>query len=110
MTRIKALNDDEYEDVDSIVDGRSNENYITPESFLDRVKALKEIIPYKLRYKIAKFITSGSEKIVDWMHVCGSIAWCITTSIVLIGLPILYAYDREKSMLEYEKEQKKLEA
>ena len=37
----------------------------------------------------------------------GKSAWILTTSALLIGLPILYAYDREKSMLEYEKEQQR---
>lgn len=43
----------------------------------------------------------------DVMRVLGKTAWIITTSALLIGLPLLYAYDREKSMLEYEKEQQR---
>ena len=41
------------------------------------------------------------------MQVLGKAAWIVTTSALLIGLPLLYAYDREKSMVEYEKEQQR---
>ena len=41
------------------------------------------------------------------MQVLGKAAWIITTSALLIGLPLLYAYDREKSLVEYEKEQQR---
>lgn len=27
----------------------------------------------------------------------GNVAWIVTTSMILVGLPVLYAYDREKS-------------
>jgi hypothetical protein len=30
----------------------------------------------------------------------GSLAWMFTTSMLLIGLPVLFAYDREKSLSE----------
>ena len=38
----------------------------------------------------------------------GKTAWIVTTSVLLIGLPLLYAYDREKSLVEYERSSKDL--
>lgn len=34
------------------------------------------------------------------VRLSGQITWIVTTSILLVGLPLLYAYDREKSTQE----------
>ncbi len=34
------------------------------------------------------------------IRLSGQITWIVTTSILLVGLPLLYAYDREKSTQE----------
>jgi hypothetical protein len=42
-----------------------------------------------------------------WGSVIGNVAWMITTSVILVGLPVLYAYDREKNYEAYEAEQQR---
>jgi hypothetical protein len=36
---------------------------------------------------------------VMW-RVAGNLAWIFTTTMLLVGLPVLFAYDREKSLQE----------
>lgn len=42
-----------------------------------------------------------------WGTVLGNVAWMLTTSVILVGLPVLYAYDREKQYEAYEAEQQR---
>jgi len=64
-------------------------------------------LPAKMRscmMKMSKRCWSVAVTATQWI---GKSAWILTTTALLIGLPLLYAYDREKSMIEYEKEQQR---
>lgn len=39
-----------------------------------------------------------------------SAIWILTTSLILVGLPVLYAYDREQNAISMEREQQRFEA
>lgn len=41
-----------------------------------------------------------SRRISEFTLVAGNLAWVFTTSMLLIGLPVLFAYDREKALQE----------
>ena len=46
-------------------------------------------------------------RVSSWGVVLGNLMWMMTTSVILIGLPVLYAYDREKNYEAYEAEQQR---
>jgi import receptor subunit TOM22 len=64
-------------------------------------------LPASLRFRLVAFGKSAWSAGSVVAAFLAKSAWIITTSALLVGLPILYAYDREKSMIEYEKEQQR---
>lgn len=102
---LTALDDDtEYEDVTDA------EGVASTESIIDRVAALSDIIPYAWRLRTRQLFRKTTFICRRWTKYIGHAAWIFTTSMILVGLPILFAYDREKSTIEFEKEQQKYDS
>ena len=98
---LATLDDDtEYEDVSDVGEAST-------ESIIDRIAALSDIIPYAWRLRTRQLLRRTSFICRRWTKYFGHAAWIFTTSMILVGLPILFAYDREKSTIEFEKEQQK---
>lgn len=75
------------------------------ESFYERLTALVDIVPPTTRQKIssrfartASFFKSGSK-------VVGNIVWIVTTSALLVGLPLALSLEDEAKIVAQEKEQ-----
>ena len=68
---------------------------------------LKSFIPAALRNRLSIWSRRALSASMTFAKFTGKTAWILTTSLLLIGLPLLYAYDREKSLVEYEKEQQR---
>lgn len=102
-----SINDDnEYEDIDGVDD---DAELLKSESLLDRIIALKDVFPYSFRRRTVRLFASTRALLAQSAVCLGNAAWIFTTSMILIGLPVLYAYDRERSMIEYEREQQKFD-
>ncbi|KAI8371410.1 mitochondrial outer membrane translocase complex, subunit Tom22 [Radiomyces spectabilis] len=74
------------------------------ESLLDRLAALKEIVPLKTRNQIA----SGASSLTSWgktgVTFVGKSAWVLTTSMLLLVLPLALEIEKEQALVAYEKE------
>ncbi|KAI7877930.1 mitochondrial import translocase, subunit Tom22 [Lichtheimia hyalospora FSU 10163] len=74
------------------------------ESLLDRLAALKEIIPLKHRNRIA----ASASTLTSWGKTgatfVGKSAWVVTTSMLLLVLPLALEIEKEQALLAYEKE------
>lgn len=95
-----TTDDEEYyegEDADLEEDSQSK----GPISFLTN------LIPIKLRSRLSIWSARALSASTSFAKMVGKTAWIITTSLLIVGLPLLYAYDREKSLVEYEKEQQR---
>lgn len=68
---------------------------------------ISALIPATLRYRLSIWSRRALSASISLAKLTGKAAWIITTSVLLIGLPLLYAYDREKSLVDYEKEQQR---
>lgn len=64
-------------------------------------------LPLSVRRRLSALSLRAWSTTFSMAKWAGKAAWIITTSMVLIGLPLLFAYDREKSLVEYEKEQQR---
>lgn len=78
----------EDEEIDDVSFAYSTSNNKSP--FLYR-------IPLWISIKLKGLYLSIYKKGWSLVQLAGKIAWIFTTSMLLIGLPILYAYDREKN-------------
>lgn len=88
---------EEYEEVDS--------DYEDEKKGL--VSYVAGFIPLRLRSRLSMWSTKALSASISFAKMTGKAAWILTTSLLLVGLPLLYAYDREKSLVEYEKEQQR---
>ncbi|ORX59833.1 mitochondrial import translocase, subunit Tom22 [Hesseltinella vesiculosa] len=74
------------------------------ESMLDRIVALKEIIPLKQRNQLY----SGAQTLTSWSKTgatfVGKSAWVLTTSMLLLVLPLALEIEKEQALVAYEQE------
>lgn len=71
------------------------------------ISFITNLIPSKLRSRLSIWSARALSASTSFAKMIGKTAWIVTTSLLLVGLPLLYAYDREKSLVEYEKEQQR---
>ncbi|KAF9437589.1 mitochondrial import receptor protein [Entomortierella beljakovae] len=83
--------DEDEDDVDNI------------ESIMDRFWALQDVIPPKTRKSIGEKFSS----IYGWgkysANFLGNSAWVLTTSALLLVLPLMIELEHEQGLIEYEK-------
>jgi len=92
-------------DVDDEID-KEIEDAFRPEdeTILDRIYALRDIIPPSTRSKICKGWKSGSNLFSKGTRFAGNVIWVVSTSAVLIGLPLAIAIENESLIVQQERE------
>lgn len=75
------------------------------ESFFDRVSALVDIIPPSTRHTIATRVGTAAGYMKTTAKVAGNVVWVITTSAILIALPLALAIEDEAKLVAQEREQ-----
>ena len=86
-------------------DGESEfDDYIAEETVYDRIVALKDIVPPQTRSRL--IVTySKSRSWVQWgIGQAGNIAWIVSTSALLVGLPLALAIEDETRITQQERE------
>lgn len=82
----------------------SGDDSILDESILERIQALKDIIPAVLRAQICRKVSSFISTIRSILFFGGKTLWVITTSALLLGTPLVLAIEEEERMMAYDKE------
>ncbi|KAF9098434.1 mitochondrial import receptor protein [Mortierella sp. GBA35] len=85
--------DDDEDDVDNI------------ESIMDRIWALQDVIPAKTRKSISDKCSSVYNFGKASTKFLGNSAWVLTTSALLLVLPLMIELEHEQGLIEYEKMQ-----
>lgn len=94
--RDEADDNEEEEDDDDIAN----------ESLMDRIAALKDMVPVSRRRKISRSLSSVYSKGSLVATLAGRAAWVLATSAILIMLPLGIEIERDTMMAAYENEQK----
>lgn len=79
-------------------------NVSTDESFFDRIVALKDIVPPATRHTIFTRVSKTASFMKSTSKVVGNIIWVITTSALLVGLPLALVMEDEAKFEAQEKE------
>jgi import receptor subunit TOM22 len=74
------------------------------ESLLDRVYALKDIIPPTYRTKASDIASTGYSWVTSAASFSGKSLWVISTSALLLGVPWALAFTEEQQVQEMERE------
>ncbi|KTW29688.1 hypothetical protein T552_00896 [Pneumocystis carinii B80] len=98
------LSEDVSETSTDLSDFCSEDESILDESFLERVQALKDIIPGVFRAKIYQKVTSFVSAIRSILRFGGKTLWVLATSVLLLGTPLVLAIEEEEKMIAYDKE------
>ncbi|KAF9025116.1 mitochondrial import receptor protein [Podila verticillata] len=99
--------EEEYTDSDSssVYSSDDEDDVDNIESILDRVWALQDVIPAKTR----KAISDKCSTVYGWgktsANFLGNSAWVLTTSALLLVLPLMIELEHEQGLIEFEKMQ-----
>jgi len=74
------------------------------ESFLERVAALADVIPPATRHSISSRISKTASFLRKGRKIAGSIIWVVTTSALLVALPLALSLEDEAKIVAQEKE------
>ncbi|ESK94939.1 mitochondrial import receptor subunit tom22 [Moniliophthora roreri MCA 2997] len=80
------------------------------ETFFDRVSALVDIVPPTTRHKISNRISSTAKFLKTTGKVVGNIVWVVTTSALLVGLPMALILEDEAKIVAQEQEMQEQQA
>ena len=74
------------------------------ESILDRISALKDIVPPSTRHSIASKVSKTASFFKRTTKIAGNVIWVVTTSALLIGLPLALILEDEAKVVAQENE------
>jgi len=74
------------------------------ESFFDRVAALVDIVPPTTRHSIASRISKTASILKRGGKLVGNVVWVVTTSALLVALPLALTLEDEAKIVAQEKE------
>ncbi|KAI0301160.1 mitochondrial import receptor subunit Tom22-domain-containing protein [Multifurca ochricompacta] len=74
------------------------------ESLLDRISALKDIVPPTTRHSIASKVSKTASFFKRTSKFAGNVIWVVTTSALLIGLPLALILEDEAKVVAQENE------
>lgn len=96
-----ASNEDEEDEYDE-----DDEYDIANETIGDRIIALKDAIPPTYRYKLAATGSTAAALVQATVSFTGKSLWIITTSSLLLGVPLALSIIGEQQLIEMEREMK----
>jgi len=74
------------------------------ESILDRISALKDIVPPTTRHSIVSKVSRTASFFKRTTKIAGNVIWVVTTSALLIGLPLALILEDEAKVVAQENE------
>jgi len=74
------------------------------ETLYDRIAALVDIVPPSTRYSISTRLSAATSFIKRGTKLAGNIVWVVTTSALLIGLPLALTLEDEAKIVAQEQE------
>lgn len=103
--------DDEYSDVESSSSDEEAEDDLDDydlanETIAERIIALKDAIPPSYRYRIASVSSTVSSFVSSGASFAGKGLWILTTSSLLLGVPLALSIIGEQQLIEMEREMK----
>jgi import receptor subunit TOM22 len=74
------------------------------ETLFDRIAALVDIIPPTTRHAISSRVSKTTSLVKRGGKILGNVVWIVTTSALLVGLPLALSLEDEGKIVLHEKE------
>lgn len=112
MVKLEEVSAEQYEQVEVLSEEEDDYSDFSDEddfddedeSILDRIAALKDIVPLKHRTRISNSVSTLTSWGKTGATFVGKSAWVITTSMFLLVLPLALEIEKEQALVAYEKE------
>lgn len=111
MVKLEEVSAEQYEQVEVLSEEEDYSDFSDEddfddedESLLDRIAALKDIIPLKHRNRVSNSVSTLTSWGKTGATFVGKSAWVITTSMFLLVLPLALEIEKEQALVAYEKE------
>jgi mitochondrial import receptor subunit TOM22 len=72
------------------------------ETWLERIIALKEIVPESTRSTLSTCVRTTCSMLIKSVKCTGRWAWMASTSFLLVGLPLILEMEKEQVLFEFE--------
>ncbi|EJD41288.1 mitochondrial import translocase, subunit Tom22 [Auricularia subglabra TFB-10046 SS5] len=82
----------------------ASEDEFAPESLVDRLAALVDIVPPQTRHSISTRVARTADVLKRTSKALGNVVWVLTTSALLVGLPLALALEDESKIVQQERE------
>lgn len=89
--------------VSSIASSEAGDD-LASESFVDRLSALIDIIPPTTRHSISTRVSKTAGFLKKGGKLAGNFVWVVTTSALLVGLPLALVLEDEAKIVQQERE------
>ena len=96
--------DSDASDVSSSFSDDDDDSSPADESIYDRIVALKDMIPPQTRSSVQSRITAAKDWTWWGVQGAGTLAWWVSTSALLVGLPLALAIEDETRVVQQERE------
>lgn len=96
--------DDEDEWSDESDDGEDDEKEVASETILDRIVALKDIIPARQRDAIAHTLSKTYSYGTIATYIGGNAAYVVITSVLMLGIPYALTLEEDRMISEQERQ------
>ncbi|EGV65675.1 mitochondrial import receptor subunit Tom22 [Yamadazyma tenuis] len=98
-------NEQVYSDSDSESESEIEDDFdIENETLYDRILALKDIIPPKQRNVLLSAVQTVQSSVTTGLFKGGNLLWGVTSSLLLLGVPLSLAILSETQLQEMERE------
>jgi len=89
---------------DTESDSDEDDDFDEDETIYDRIVALKDIIPPKQRTQVSRVVSTAYNTVYSGVSKAGNLTWILTTSALLLGVPLSLSILAEQQLMELEKE------
>jgi mitochondrial import receptor subunit TOM22 len=103
-TGAETVVDDEDEWSDESDDGEDDEKEIASETLIDRIVALKDIIPARQRDAIARMSSKAYSYGTIATFIGGKAAYVVITSVLMLGIPYALTLEEDRMIAEQERQ------
>ncbi|KAJ1923637.1 mitochondrial import receptor subunit Tom22 [Tieghemiomyces parasiticus] len=95
--------DEEGSELGSDLDD-DEDDYYEEESLLDRITALKDIIPLSQRTAMSNFVSTMVNTGCSSINLFGKVAWVLSTSALVLLVPLALESEKDQALAQYENE------
>jgi import receptor subunit TOM22 len=99
-----VVDDDDDEWSDESDDGEDDEKEIASETLIDRIVALKDIIPARQRDAIARTLSKAYSYGTIATFIGGKAAYVVITSVLMLGIPYALTLEEDRMIAEQERQ------